>query len=219
MCQYVVVDLEMCGVPKEVQTKDFHYANETIQIGAVLLNEAYEIVDRFDTYVCPEFGMIDSFIKNLTGITRKDVENAPKFAEAISAFTKWLPENVKFVEWSKNDLRQLRREIQGKNILVDRQEAFEAENWLDCQRAFAEQIESSRDYNLTEALNLAGIDYIDIAHNGYVDAYNTALLFARLQLEPERVMSDYNSRVGFGKKGLCCTIGDLFDGLQLASGM
>ena len=39
MNQYVVVDLEMCKVPYSNRKKEFHGANETIQIGAVLLNE------------------------------------------------------------------------------------------------------------------------------------------------------------------------------------
>ena len=42
MNQYVVVDLEMCKVPYSNRKKEFHGANETIQIGAVLLNENYE---------------------------------------------------------------------------------------------------------------------------------------------------------------------------------
>ena len=51
MNQYVVVDLEMCKVHYSNRKKEFHGANETIQIGAVLLNENYEVVDEFNTYV------------------------------------------------------------------------------------------------------------------------------------------------------------------------
>ena len=35
---YLVLDLEMCKVPKNYRRKDYQYATETIQIGAVLLN-------------------------------------------------------------------------------------------------------------------------------------------------------------------------------------
>lgn len=45
MNQYVVVDLGMCKVPYSNRKKEFHGANETIQIGAVLLNENYEVGD------------------------------------------------------------------------------------------------------------------------------------------------------------------------------
>ena len=35
MC-YIVVDLEMCRIPKRLRTKSFKWASETIQIGAVI---------------------------------------------------------------------------------------------------------------------------------------------------------------------------------------
>ena len=34
---YLVIDLEMCRVPRDYRNKAYHYAYETIQIGAVLL--------------------------------------------------------------------------------------------------------------------------------------------------------------------------------------
>ena len=50
---YLVLDLEMCKVPKNYRRKDYQYATETIQIGAVLLNESYEQIDTFREYVHP----------------------------------------------------------------------------------------------------------------------------------------------------------------------
>ena len=94
MNQYVVVDLEMCKVPYLNRKKEFHGANETIQIGAVLLNENYEVVDEFNTYVRPEFGSLDWFITNLTGITPKDLKSAPTMREAMKAFIFWIPEDA-----------------------------------------------------------------------------------------------------------------------------
>ena len=37
---YLVIDLEMCNVPKDYRSRSYKYANETIQIGAVLLDDA-----------------------------------------------------------------------------------------------------------------------------------------------------------------------------------
>ena len=84
MGYHVVVDLEMCRVIG--RNKQFPYANEIIQIGAALLDERYEIVDRFMSYVKPVFGRIDSFIYNLTGIGGRDVREAPFLEEALSDF-------------------------------------------------------------------------------------------------------------------------------------
>ena len=59
VCKYVVVDLEMCKVPYRARTNRFRFGRETIQIGAVLLNDSSEIVDEFVTYVAPQYGFID----------------------------------------------------------------------------------------------------------------------------------------------------------------
>ena len=36
---YLVIDLEMCKVPKNYRGKNYKYASEIIQVGAVLLDE------------------------------------------------------------------------------------------------------------------------------------------------------------------------------------
>ena len=38
---YVVIDLEMCHVPKTYRSKNYKYASEIIQIGAVMLDQNY----------------------------------------------------------------------------------------------------------------------------------------------------------------------------------
>ena len=54
------------------------------------------------------------------------------------------------------------------------------------------------------------IDYMDGKHNGYVDAYNTALLFAKLQQTPDFVVNSFYSNLGIEREPLCSTLGDLF---------
>ena len=85
MGSYVVIDLEMCRVPKSMKRR-YHYMHEIIQIGAILMNEEYEIIDSFNSYVKPEYGFLDGFIKNLTGISGADIKDAPGIEEALNAF-------------------------------------------------------------------------------------------------------------------------------------
>lgn len=56
---------------------------ETIQIGAVLLDENFERIGTLSEYVNPSYGAIDSFIGNLTGIRQSDLRGAPKLEEAL----------------------------------------------------------------------------------------------------------------------------------------
>ena len=62
---YLVIDLEMCKVPKDYRNKNYKYASEIIQIGAVLLDERYRRRDEICLYVHPEHGVIDNFIARI----------------------------------------------------------------------------------------------------------------------------------------------------------
>ena len=52
-------------------------------------------------------------------------------------------------------------------------------------------MQMSRQYSLEEALIATDICTEGRAHNGMVDAYNTALLYAKMQNEDELVLNEY----------------------------
>lgn len=89
MGKYVVIDLEMCKTSK-VYKITYPYAREIIQIGAVMMDDNLEIVDEFNEFVKPQYGDLDSFIKKLTGITKKDLSSASMLAEVFERFNAWL---------------------------------------------------------------------------------------------------------------------------------
>ena len=184
MSKYVIVDLEMCRVPKGFKRENFKSACELIEIGAVLLDDTYEIVDRFKTYVSPEYGEIDQYIQKLTGITKADTMNAPSTKEALESFVNWLPKDAILVSWSDNDEKQIRKEVELKNLEVPGLERY-LDNWEDCQKTFGEKMNSPKNYRLSEALIIADIDYDENIHDGLVDAENTAMLFAKMKREPK----------------------------------
>ena len=190
MSKYVVYDLEMCHVPKGAKREEFGFSRELIQIGAVMLNEEYETVDTFMTYVAPRFGFVDAFIEKLTGITPANTQNAPSTEDALRAFLDWIPEGATLVSWSENDALQIYREIDGKNIEINELEDLLYDS-IDCQWEFEERIRASRAYSLMEALAISGIECDKGAHDALVDAKNTAMLFTKIKLEPELQMSKY----------------------------
>jgi DNA polymerase III alpha subunit (gram-positive type) len=191
MSKYVIFDLEMCKVGKNKRTAMFPYARELIQIGAVLMDESYSIVDRFATYVAPQLGALDLDIIRLTGITQEKLQDAPSTEEALAQFSDWNPEDVVLVEWSDNDTNQLYNELYGKDIYDDKLEDL-LEEIIDCQEAFGEKMNSERQYMLSEALIIADINnYTDGAHDALVDAMNTAMLFRKIKTEKEFKLSPY----------------------------
>ena len=99
---YLVIDLEMCKVPKNYRGKNYKYASEIIQVGAVLLDEEYKEIGTLCQYVHPEFGILDYFITNLTGIEKGQIKNAPKLKDALIHMADWLGEReYKVFAWSK----------------------------------------------------------------------------------------------------------------------
>lgn len=188
MSSYVVIDLEMCIIPKGISRKTFPWYGEIIQIGATLLNDRFEPVDTFKTYVSPEYGTIDRYIEALTGITNDDTRFAPPIRQALSAFMRWVPEDSVFVSWSNTDKLQLENETACKNIAVPLLPRY-LETWIDCQQLFGELLRSKKQYGLKDALIIADIDYEEHAHDALVDACNTAKLFAKMKTEPNMTLN------------------------------
>ncbi|MBR1435986.1 MAG: exonuclease domain-containing protein [Bacteroidales bacterium] len=210
MDYYAVVDLEMCRV--HGNNRLFPHESEIIQIGVALLDEKYEIVDRFNSYVKPEYGRIDSFIFQLTGIGEREVSNAPVLEDVLMDFAKWLPEGeAQAVSWSDMDEKQMRWEMGVKGIQNDRLEVL-LENWLDCQPMFSNIMNENRRYSLEEALIASDIFTEGRAHDGLVDASNTALLFAKMKKETDFALNSYYEMAHREDVGqpLTVSLGDLF---------
>ena len=190
MNNYVVIDLEMCNTYKSTMNSKMHYSHELIQIGAVSLNENYEVIDSFVSYVAPEFGMVDGYINQLTGISKEDTKNAPSSKDVLEAFVSWIPENSQIVAWSKNDEKQIRSELHRKHFdIPELRETFGT--WTDCQQMFGRKMNTTKKYKLSEALSIANICYDEGAHDALVDARNTAKLFAKIQSDEEFELSPY----------------------------
>lgn len=192
MSKYVIVDLEMCNVSKNINRDVYNWRSELIQIGAVLIDESLEIVDEFMSYVSPKYGAVDSYIQRLTGISREDVQGAPNIKEALENFVNWLPNDAVLVSWSVNDEVQIRRELSAKGIIIEGLEQY-LDNWLDCQKTFGERMDAQKNYRLSEALIIANIDYDENIHDALVDAKNTARLFIKMEREPELILNPYYS--------------------------
>lgn len=184
MGKYVVLDLEMSHVEKEVRKELYNFGTEIIEIGAVVLDDKYNIEDKFLSYVKPQYSQIDEFIHNLTHISHENTDDAPVFEDALKMFLNWLPEDAILVSWSDTDKHQFVGEMDAKKILNPKMKSY-FKTWVDCQKLFSEKMDSPKVYNLTEALNIVGIDYEEGAHDALVDAYNTALLFAKMQRDKD----------------------------------
>ena len=195
---YLVIDLEMCRVPRDYRNKAYHYAYETIQIGAVLLNEEFKQVGTIREYVHPEHGVIDPFIERLTGIKNRIGDR-----------------EYKVYAWSESDRNQLLHEITAKQITDDSVDAFMMEDrWVDYQMVFSQRFQLTRRISLEEALGRADIDPKGKFHDGMDDAVNTGLLVEKLEMNPDYQLISYEMPEK-PSEHLGSTLGELFAGLNL----
>lgn len=206
----------MCKVHKGYKKYGYNWRMETIQIGAVILDDNYCIVDEFNTYIRPWYGRVDGFIESFIGIRQADVVNAPSFKTALKSFLDWLPaDDVRCVSWSDSDPIQLVHEYKEKGIDDERFEIIIA-NWIDCQEIFGRKMSKENPYSLEEALIAADIIPEGKAHDGLCDAYNTALLFSKLDQNPDFELNAIYQEAREETEHLCFYMGNLFVGLALA---
>lgn len=212
----LIIDLEMCNVPRDYRNRSYKYANETIQIGAVLLDENFKKISTLCQFVHPEYGVIDHFIESLTGIKNSQVKNAPRMQEALLHMIGWIGEReYKIYAWSESDRDQIVHEIKAKKITNEKILSFvEKEKWIDYQAVFTKRYELARQLSLEEALELSEIAPEGRFHDGLDDAVNTGYLIEKLELNPDYQLVSYRM-MEKSTEHLSCTLGELLSGLNL----
>ena len=217
--KHIVVDLEMNQVAQGSKARRI-CTQETIEIGAVMLDDNMQEISSFRTYVRPEYNdEILPKISRLTGITTEMVAGAPRFQEALKMFTNWCLGNgdeVILYAWSDADYLQIKKEMKLKQYEVSAvEEALVCREWEDFQKKFDLHLGFERQLSLKMALDMAGIDFTGREHDALDDARNTAELlhvfcdeelFDRTLKKIEEVMKPKQS-------GFC--LGELFDLSQL----
>lgn len=213
--KHIVVDLEMNNIRKNDEARRI-CTMETIEIGAVMLDDGLQEVSSFRTHVKPEYcDGITKKISKLTGITDDMVENAPKFNEALRMFTNWClgtGDEVTIYAWSGTDYSQITKEMVLKNYEVSEKEALLLrKEWSDFQREFDINLGFERQVSLKLALDMAGIDFSGREHTALDDARNTARL---LHIFRDECLFDQTLRKVkevMEPKSIGSTLGELFD--------
>lgn len=221
--KYVIVDLEMNPVSNEYPNERKVSRLETIQIGAVLLDEKYQEIGSFVTLVKPEYNTrIQKRYEKLTGIKTSMVESAPHFKEALGMFFNWcgsIQDEVQIIQWSENDYLQFTRELQMKGISVSEQnQKYMKHVWLDFQAEYEKVLGLERNISLKDAIMYAGEDFHGHQHDALVDARNTACLFEIVRDE-EKCEKALKHVIEVLKPKTEVSLGDMFDfsGLSLSA--
>ena len=213
--KYIVIDLEMNSIPRKSEAYEICKL-ETIEIGAVMLDDNIQEISTFSTYVKPEYNnMIEKKISKLTGITYEMVVTAPTFNEALRMFTDWClgtEDELMIYAWSKSDYVQISKEMVLKEYDISEQEGPILNNtWSDFQKEFDSYLGFKRPLSLKVALDMAGVSFSGREHDALDDARNTAELLQVFKDEKLFELTLSKIQEVMQPKSLVSTIGDLID--------
>ena len=165
---------------------------EIIQIGAVKLNNSFNITDEFSVNIKPRlYPRIHPYVEKITGLTNSDFNNSPYFEEAYSSFRKFIGDDNILGTWGYSDIKALFRNITFNHIV----KPPVIINYVDIQKMATQQLKYSRGgsiglKNAVEAFNIT-IDESKHFHNAIADAYYTAEVLKRIKPEklPVRIFN------------------------------
>ena len=183
--QYIILDLEWNqpwpGSPSSKKTLPVPIHGEIIQIGAVRMLEDQTIGDEFQILVRPHYyRRLNRRVSSLTGLkdARLKAEGV-SFPQAIEQFRAWCGEDCVFLTWGFDDITLLR-----ENLQLFRLDTQWVGRWFNAQMMFNAQTDGSTAQKaLKTAMELLNIEPSRPAHDALGDAYHTALICARLDLQ------------------------------------
>ena len=181
---YIVLDLEwnqaMNANASIFNHLPIHLAGEIIQIGAVKLNDDYTPGEEFQSDVRPVyFRSMHYKVKKLTGIDKERLSHSDPFPTVFERFRDWCGDGAQFITWGYDD-----RRIMEQNIIVHDLDWDWIDDWINLQLIYNIQTDGDKNQkSLSTAMEYFAIEQTRIAHDALGDAYNTALVCSRLDLD------------------------------------
>ena len=182
---YIVMDMEWNqpwpGSPSAKKVLPVAIRGEIIQIGAVRVSESQEVLDEFQVMVRPKYyRRLNRRVSKLTGIKESQLlEQGVPFPEAMAAFQSWCGQEIVFLTWGFDDISILRENLR----LFGLDEGW-TDKWYNAQMIFNAQTDGSNAQKaLKTAMEIFEIEATRPAHDALGDAYHTALICARLDLQ------------------------------------
>ena len=173
----IFVDLEMHPILKIYEGPGV-WRQETIEIGAVMLDENLQEVSSFKEYVHPDFSdKVYAKYQKLTGITTEMLADACGFKSVFEHFCKWCGNDYTIYSWSDSDIWQLMRECDFKGIEYNDDVRYMFNHWKDFQAEFCSMLNMDKLMSLADAVSIGGLDFAGHQHDGLADARNTADLY------------------------------------------
>lgn len=198
---YIVLDMEWNqpwpGSPSAKKVLPVTIRGEIIQIGAVRLTGQGRLADEFQIMISPKFYRhLNRRVSKLTGIKENRLkEEGIPFPEAMERFRSWCGEDVVFLTWGFDDIGILR-----ENLALHHLDTDWTDRWYNLQMIFNAQTDGSNSQKaLKTAMETLGIEASRPAHDALGDAFHTAQICEKLDLE--RGMEEYDQALRSHENG------------------
>lgn len=185
---YIIFDLEWnqssTGAEDVVRILPF----EIVEIGAIKLNRAREMVSEFSELVKPQvYHEMHHITSRLIHLQMEQLEQGHPFVKVAEQFFDWCGEDYIFCTWGPLDLTELQRNLRyyGMKPLADGPFKF-----LDVQKLFSIAYEDKKSRRTLEhAIDCLKIEKDIPFHRAFSDAYYTAKILALME---EDVLKNYS---------------------------
>lgn len=178
---YIVLDLEWNQpfTPKHIKRKPFPLTGEIIQIGAVKLDNDFNIIDNFKIGVRPKYyTILQKHVSKVVNLKQDDIYLGFSFPVAFDYFKKWCQKDFIFLTWGFDDIPMLK-----ENMCLHSIKTADIPIGYNIQLIFNNQTNGdNRQRSLTDALKYFNIEQIKEAHDALNDAYYTAKICGYLDL-------------------------------------
>ena len=181
---YIVVDLEwnqaMSSKSSVFNKLPIHLGGEIIEIGAVRLNDDMTPGEEFTIDVKPVyFRRMHYKVKKITGFDRERLAHGVLFPDALEQFRAWCGDGATFITWGCDDQR-----IMEQNIIIHDLDWDWIGGWINLQMIYNLQTGGDKNQkSLASAMEHFEIEQTRVAHDALGDAYNTALVASRLDMQ------------------------------------
>jgi 3'-5' exoribonuclease 1 len=173
---YIIYDLECtCW---EDKSDSAGQVMETIEIGALKLNEYGEVMGTFSQLIRPKIHpVLSDFCQRLTSISQIEVNRAESFTRVINDFMDFIEleeDNYWLCSWGNFDKKQLEKDC----ILHDIEVA-----WLDFHINIKQDYLKLKGFRqpigLKKAVLREGFEFTGTHHRALADSENTAKIFVK----------------------------------------
>ena len=190
MRQFIVVDFEAtCWKNRKRKGKgtDDVSRSEIIQVGAIKLDEQFEMIDLFESFVRPVLEVtLSDYCQELTGINQRDVDHADDWEIIGKQFYDWSTESKSaipyFFAWGNMDEKFLNNEKNNKDILIDEMN-FLRSRWFNLQKIFNRfHLKGSKiQHSVISACELLRVSPKGFSHDALGDAENAMLILKAIE--------------------------------------